>query len=290
MRDWLDNFSPAFLMNTKTTWHIKIALFRCLSPFRGYSVSLSFRLSSGSFFSPPVDCRATSTVVVRKAFTDTRIFFCRWYLWSSPFFPPMLCYVIFPSNVCRVSHAWGQVEGFYLPFFTDKHAPALLFASLNGRLWMKCLLRYLLRRRFFKIHHRQTHHGAKKSRAKLKIGFLLASRWMQSGFCGAGSASASRYVHHELVEFTFGEKKCCIILWSMEFSNFGLRFFFASCYNKYFFSAIPIFREKCIETGWVGSWRADHVLKCSGAKLKNQVNWLLNFNWILFLLKSELTC
>lgn len=46
----------------------------------------------------------------------------------------------------------------------------------------------------------------KKTRAKLKIGFLFASRQMQSGFCGAGSASASSNVRHEFVEFAFGEE------------------------------------------------------------------------------------
>lgn len=112
----------------------------------------------------------------KSLYRYTDFFFVDGIYGRVPFFHR--CSVMWFSHQMCVEYRMleDKSKGFTCLFFTDKHAPALLFASLNGRLWMKCLLRYLLRRRFFKIHHRQTHHGAKKSRAKLKIAFLLASR------------------------------------------------------------------------------------------------------------------
>lgn len=85
-----------------------------------------------------------------------KCFLCRWDLYSDPSTTHFSrCSVMWfahhdgPSNLCWVSNASRYVSasrrGFSFASFTDKHASALLFASLNGRLWMECLYGYLPR-------------------------------------------------------------------------------------------------------------------------------------------------
>lgn len=125
---------------------------RCLS--RIFRFIISSPLSSGSHFFTPVDRlsygfdRRSAKSLFRYA---EKCFLCRWDLYSDPLTTHFSrCSVVWfahhdgPSNLCWVSNASRYVSasrrGFSFASFTDKHASALLFASLNGRLWMECHL------------------------------------------------------------------------------------------------------------------------------------------------------